>query len=1023
MKSIISWSLDNRPIILFLALFWVLAGVQSLTQLPIDAVPDVTNVQVVVNTEAPGLSPPEVESLVTIPVESVLLGLPKVEEVRSLSKYGLSQVTVVFAEGTDLYFARQLVGERLTSIGENLPATAGTPSMGPIATGLSEIYQYELVGDENWDAMSLRTLQDWFVKRQLLAIDGVTEINSFGGLEKEYQVVISPPALQSYGLSYDDLFRAIENNNQNVGGGFLDSRGDQLLIRGLALATDIESLERIVVSRHRGTPVLVKDVAEVQIGGALRQGAVTRDGRGEAVTGIVMMLAGENSRSVAKGVHERVEKLASELPEGVSIDTFYDRTELVDRTLATVKRNLLEGAILVIIILFVFLGNFRAALVVASVIPMSFLGAAFLMVHTGVSGNLMSLGALDFGLIVDGAVVMAEHTIAALAILGGGGKLLDNIKSSCSEVARPLVFGLGIIIAVYLPLLALTGLEGKMFRPMALTVVYALVGSMILSFTLVPVLLSFVLRKDMKDTEPFVVRLLRKPYEKLLDLALGKPVMVVVTALIPLMLSVLLASRLGAVFLPELDEGAIAIQAIRIPSVSLSNSMGTASLIEAAVKEFPEVRSVISKTGRPDLATDPMGVEISDIIVSLQPSSQWEVANKEELVDKIRERLEAIPGINFSFSQPIELRVEELLSGSRSDVALQIYGEDLNELATVGQKVVERLQRLDGAQDVALEQISGVPYLNLTVDRAATARYGIPASEVLEVIALALGRQPISTVIEGERIFPVVAKLPESYLQSPESLKTLSIKAPDSGYIPLSSLVNFEVVDGVAQVNRVNGQRRATVSMNFDGQDLVGFVKRAQAATEEVLPGGFVTEWGGEFQNFQRASARLIILVPLVMGGILFLLWLDMRRLGPALVIYLNIPFAAVGGIFALVLRGLPFSISAGVGFLTLFGVAVLNGLVLMSAVNKETAVSQSWHETLKLAAMSRLRPVLMTALVASLGFLPMALSTGAGAEVQKPLATVVIGGLITSTILTLLVLPSVLKLFLKPTRETESNQ
>lgn len=1023
MERIITWSLANRPVVLFLALFWVLAGLSSLTQLPIDAVPDVTNIQVVVNTEAPGLSPPEVESLVTIPVESVLLGLPKVEEVRSLSKYGLSQVTVVFREGTDLYFARQLVSERLSSIGEELPDSVSSPSMGPIATGLSEIYQYELVGDERWDAMSLRTLQDWFVKRQLLAIDGVTEINSFGGLEKEYQVVISPQALQSYGLSYDDLFSAIEKNNRNVGGGFLDSRGDQLLIRGLALASNVESLEKIVVSWHEGVPILVKDVAKVQIGGSLRQGAVTRDGRGEAVTGIVMMLAGENSRSVAKRVHERVEQLAGELPDGVQIDTFYDRTELVDRTLVTVKKNLLEGALLVVLILFVFLGNFRAALVVASVIPMSFLAAAFLMVHTGVSGNLMSLGALDFGLIVDGAVVMTEHTIAALAVMGASGTLLERTRSACSEVARPLVFGLTIIIAVYLPLLALTGLEGKMFRPMALTVVYALIGSMILSFTLVPVLLSFVLKEEEEDKEPAVMRILRPPYEKLLDLALARPLGILGLALIPLVIAAALGSRLGAVFLPELDEGALAIQAIRIPSVSLPNSLSTANQIENAVKEFPEIRSVVSKTGRPDLATDPMGVEISDIIVTLNPTSEWVVKDKEELVEKIRHRLEAIPGINFSFSQPIELRVEELLSGTRSDVALQIYGEDLEELARVGQQVVERLQSLPGARDVALEQISGVPYLNLTIDRAATARYGIPAGEILEIIALSLGRQPISTVLEGERIFPVVAKLPDSYLQSPESLKTLLIKAPDSGFVPLSSLVNFEITDGLAQVNRVNGQRRATVSMNFEGQDLVGFVKRAQAATDEVLPSGFVTEWGGEFENFQRASGRLAVLVPIVMGGILFLLWLDLRRLGPALVIYLNIPFAAVGGVLALVMRGLPFSISAGVGFLTLFGVAVLNGLVLMSAVSKESLSSDPWHDILKRAAVSRLRPVLMTALVASLGFLPMALSTGAGAEVQKPLATVVIGGLITSTVLTLLVLPSVLKLFLKPWAQKTGEQ
>ena len=993
----------------------MLAGLHSLTILPIDAVPDVTNIQVVVNTEAPGLSPPEVESLVTIPVEGVLLGLPRVEEVRSLSKYGLSQVTVVFREGTDLYFARQLVGERLAGVGEDLPDTVGAPAMGPIATGLSEIYQYELKGDDRWDATRLRTLQDWFVKRQLLAVDGVTEVNSFGGLEKEYQVVISPQALQKYDLSHHDLFEALERNNRNVGGGFLESRGDQLLIRGLAKAQNKEGLEQIVVASPEGYPILVRDVATVKIGGALRQGAVTRDGRGEAVTGIVMMLAGENSRTVARRIHQRVTELQAELPEGVEFETFYDRTELVDRTLSTVRRNLVEGALLVVGILFAFLGNFRAALVVASVIPLSFLGAAFLMVRTGVSGNLMSLGALDFGLIVDGAVVMTEHTVAALAVLAATGEVRDRVRLACCEVARPLLFGLGIIIAVYLPLLALTGMEGKMFRPMALTVVYALMGSMLLSFTLIPVLLSFVLKANEKESEPAIMKFLAAPYSKLLDVVLARPGLVIGVALIPLILAVILGSRLGAVFLPELDEGSLAIQAIRIPSVALPNSTHTARLIEQAVKEFPEVRSVISKTGRPDLATDPMGVEISDIIVTLNPRSSWKVTSKEELVEKIRERLKAIPGINFSFSQPIELRVEELISGSRSDVALQIYGENLDELAEVGRKVAERLQKIEGARDVALEQIGGVPYLNLTVNRAATSRYGIPANEVLELVGIALGRQTLSTVIEGDRIFPVVAKLPEPYLQSPESLKSLSVKSPAGGFVPLSALVEFEITEGLAQVNRVNGQRRATISMNFEGQDLLGFVERAQAATDEVLPGGFVTAWGGEFENFQRASARLSVLVPLVMGGILFLLWLDLRRLAPALVIYLNVPFAAVGGVLALAIRGFPFSISAGVGFLTLFGVAVLNGLVLMSAVEKESERDQTWTETLHRAATSRLRPVLMTALVASLGFLPMALSTGAGAEVQKPLATVVIGGLITSTCLTLLVLPSVLKLFLTP--------
>lgn len=1017
MERVITWSLNNRPVVLFLSILWLVVGFRSLTSLPIDAVPDVTNVQVVVNTEAPGLSPPEVESLITIPVETVLLGLPKVEEVRSLSKYGLSQVTVVFQEGTDLFFARQLVGERLASTGDSLPASSGRPSMGPIATGLSEIYQYQLKGDERWDPISLRTLQDWFIKRQLLAVAGVTEVNSFGGLEKQYEVIVDPQRLQSRGLDFRTLFEALESNNRNVGGGFLESRGDQLLIRGLALAQNETELEQIVVASREGLPILVKDVATVKIGGALRQGAVTRDGDGEAVIGIVMMLAGENSRAVSRNVHERIEKMEAELPDGVSIETFYDRTELVDRTLATVKRNLIEGALLVVVVLFLFLGDLKAALVVSAIIPFSFLFAAALMVRTGVSGNLMSLGALDFGLIVDGAVVMTEHAVAALAMVSGIGTVRDRVSVACKEMARPLLFGLGIIIAVYLPLLSLTGLEGKMFRPMALTVVYALLGSMILSFTLVPVLLSFVLSEKKEEHVPFVIRVLTRPYRWILDWALRHPWPVVLSALVPLVISVIVASNLGAVFLPELDEGSLALQVIRIPSVSLTSSVDTAGRIEKALREFPEVTAVVSKTGRPDLATDPMGVEISDILVMLKPESEWEVSSKSILVENMREKLERIPGIQISFSQPIELRVEELISGSRSDVALQIFGDDLNELSRVGALVVERLKKLEGARDVSLEQISGVPYLNLRIKRGATSRYGVQAGEVLDLISTVLGQFSVGSVLEGQRSFPVVVKLPSTYLETPTSLAGVRVRTASGGYIPLSSVVDFELSDGVAQVNRVDGQRRATVSFNFEGKDLVGFVKEAQSVTDEVLPGGFVTKWGGEFENYQRAKDRLLLLIPLVLIGILFLLWMDLGQVSLATIIFLNVPFAAVGGIFALALRGLPFSISAGVGFLTLFGVAVLNGLVLMAALQQEQKVVVTEEESLLespiyRAAVSRLRPVLMTALVASLGFLPMALSTGAGAEVQKPLATVVIGGLVTSTILTLLVLPSVLKLF-----------
>lgn len=1014
MERLISWSLANRPLVLFLAVIWLAVGFRSLSELPIDAVPDVTNVQVVVNTEAIGLSPPEVESLITIPVETTLLGLPSVEEVRSLSKYGLSQVTVVFDEGTDLYFARQLVGERLTGAGDDFPEGAGQPGMGPIATGLSEIYQYELRGDERWDSMSLRTLHDWFVKRQLLSVEGVTEVNSFGGLEKQYEVVIDPTRLESYGLDYHQVFEVLEGDNRNVGGGFLESRGDQLLVRGLSLSQSMEDVRSLVVASPEGRPILLGQVADIRLGGALRQGAVSRDGKGEAVIGIVMMLAGANSRTVAHGVDARIQELRKELPEGVDIDTFYNRTELVDRTLQTVTKNLIEGAILVVFVLFVFLGDIRAALVVSAVIPFSFLFAATLMLYTGVSGNLMSLGALDFGLLVDGAVVMTEHTVAALALLHlrKGQPIAGQVEKACRDMARPMVFGLGIIIAVYLPLLALTGLEGKMFRPMALTVVYALLGAMLLSFTLVPVLLSLVLKPDASHKLPWVIRMAGPIYERVLGWVLLHPKPTTVLALLPLVLSVLWATRLGAVFLPELDEGAVAVQAIRIPSVSLTNSLTSAQRFEQALKEIPEVVSVVSKTGRPDLATDPMGVEISDVIIALKPTAEWTtVSSKEELVGKMRQKLEDLPGVNYSFSQPIELRVEELISGSRSDVALQIFGEDLDEMAKLGAQVVQRLQKLPGANDVALEAIGGVPYLNLEVDRQSASRYGVQPGEILDLISILFGQQPLSTVLEGERRFPVVATVPNDYKLNAETLATLKIRTPDGAYIPLSSVVRLVPTNGMAQVNRVNGQRRAVISMNYDGSDLVGFVKSAQEATAEVLPPGVVTQWGGEFENYERAKGRLSILVPAVMAGILCLLWMNLGRMSWALLIFLNVPFAAVGGIMALAVRGMPFSISAGVGFLTLFGVAVLNGLVLMAAVMEEAHGPHAWLEVVRRAAESRLRPVLMTAAVAALGFLPMALASGAGAEVQKPLATVVIGGLLSSTLLTLCLLPSLLTL------------
>lgn len=993
---LLEFSLGNRAVVLLLTLLLVGLGLHSLQRLPIDAVPDVTNVQVQINANAPGLSPPEVEKLVTFPVEQAMMGLPDVDEVRSLSKYGLSQVTVVFSEDTDIFKARQLVLERLQVARSDIPAGLAEPEMGPISTGLGEIYQYELVGDSRWSQGELRALQDWFVKRQLLTVKGLTEVNSFGGLEIQYEVVVDPALLRGFRLTVRDVFTALEQNNRNAGAGLMEYRDEQYLIRGLGLVESIEDIEQIKVAEHQGTPVRIADVARVQKGAALRQGAVTRDGRGEAVTGIAMMLIGENSRVVAQRVGRKLAEIEAQLPDGVNIDTFYDRTELVDRTIRTVLTNLLEGALLVVLVLFLFLGDVRAALVVALAIPLSMLFAAILMVRAGISGNLMSLGALDFGLVVDGSVVMVENAV----------RRTGSVLQAAKEVGRPIVFGLGIIMMVYLPVLTLTGMEGKMFRPMAYTVVFALLGSLLLALTTIPVLASLTLKPQQRHREPRLVESLRKLYRPLLLKTLARPLLVMGCAALFLVLSLLGLTRLGAEFLPELDEGAIAVQAIRLPSVSLTDSLETATAIEKALLEFVEVKTVVSKTGRPDIATDPMGVEISDIFVMLKPESAWTHSSKEALVESMEARLESIPGINYSFSQPIELRVEELVSGVRSDVALKLFGDDLEQLRRAAEAAAAQLRQIEGASDVRVEQTTGLPYLQVKIDRSKLARYGVNVADVQDVLEIGLGEKAAGQLYSGDRRFPIVVKLEPEFRDRPEALAALPVPAPEHGSLPLGELADIRVESGMAQISREDAQRRVVVEVNVRGRDLVGFVAEARGAVAEVLPPGTFPVWGGEFENYERARERLSLVVPLALLLILILLFAHSNSLEQSLLIFLNVPFAACGGVFALLLRGMPFSISAGVGFVALFGIAVLNGLVLLGAIDQHRR-HQQFTPAVIAGCIDRLRPVLMTALVAGLGFLPMALSHGAGAEVQRPLATVVIGGLVSSTLLTLLVLPT----------------
>jgi len=1028
-RRTVDFSLDNRFLVVALWLMVVFAGAAALRRLPIDAVPDVTNVQVQVLTDSPGLAPEEVERLITFPVETAMSGLPRIAQIRSVSKFGLSVVTVVFEEGTDLYWARQLVGERLTAARDEIPDGYGEPEMGPISTGLGEIYQFELRGepacgpgepdrDDCYTPMELRTVLDWLVNYQLRSVPGIVEVNSFGGELKTYQVTLDPQRLVSYGLSVSDVFTAVEANNRNVGGGYLTRGGEQVLIRGEGLVQGLGDLEAIVLAHdENGTPVTVGDVGRAELAPMIRQGAVTRDGRGEAVVGIVMMLQGENSRVVVDRVKERIAQVEKTLPPGVTLHPFYDRTELVRRTIHTVAKNLVEGGLLVVLVLLLLLGNLRGGLIVSSAIPLSMLAAFIGMRQAGISGNLMSLGAIDFGLIVDGSVVMIENVVRVLHERRHDRDTphLEKVRAAAHQVARPVVFAVGIIVIVYLPILALRGVEGKMFRPMALTVVFALAASLVCALTLMPVLASLLLRR-VPEKEPFLFRLARRLYLPLLDRATGRRKVTAGVALAAFVASLGLAPFLGAEFIPRLDEGAVAMQIWRLPSISLEQSNRISETVERVVREsFPEVETVVSRTGRAEIATDPMGVEISDSYLILGPRESWRFDTKEELVAAIDRTLEErVTGAIFSYSQPIELRVSELISGVRSDVAVHVYGDDLELLREKADEIAAILRRIPGAADVKAEQTLGLPMLRIVIDRRAIARYGIDAADVLDVVET-LGGRRLGVVLEGQRRFALQARFPPEVREDVERIRNLRVSAPpglDGGapLIPLAQLADVRIEDGPAQISRERISRRINVEANVRGRDLASFVADARSAVpaEVELPPGWSVEWGGQFENLEQASARLALLVPLALLLIFVLLYTTFRSARLAALIFLNVPLAVTGGIAALALRGYPFSISAGVGFIALFGIAVLNGVVLLSHVEERRRAGLGAVEAARAGAKVRLRPVLMTAMVASFGFLPMALATSAGAEVQRPLATVVIGGLVTSTLLTLLVLPAI---------------
>ena len=1007
LNAVITWSLKHRLVVILGWLGVVVAGLLAFRRLPIDAFPDTTPVMVQVNTVAASLSPLETERQITTRVEQAISGLPGLEEVRSISKFGLSQVTVTFNDEIDIYLARQVVKERIDAV--ELPRGVERPKLGPVATGLGEVFHYVVTGEGKTMA-ELRTIQDWIIRPQLASVPGVAEVNSWGGDELQYQVVVDPATLQTRGLSLANVVDALERNNQNVGGGAIDQAGESSLVQGIGMITKKSEIEDVVVTAKDGVPIRIRDVAKVVEGREIRRGAVTADGKGEVVLGLGFMLVGENSHAVTARLAARLAEIRKTLPAGIRAETVYERTALVDHVLDTVRTNLLEGAILVVAVLFVFLGNLRAGLLVASAIPISMLFAFDLMTRAGIAGSLMSLGAIDFGLVVDSSVIMVENAVTRLGENDGKRSVIDVVRDAALEVRKPTMFGELIIMIVYLPILALEGIEGKLFRPMALTVIFALLGSMLMSLTLIPVLASLVLPKRISHRENILMRGLKRVYRPALEAALRARWIVVGIAVLLLGNAAFLATQLGSEFIPRLREGTVVINTVRLASISLDESVRYGLQIERTLLEkFPdEIERVWTRSGSAEIATDPMGVELSDVFVTLTPSGTWKRASTQDgLVAEMQRELEVLPGMRALLTQPIEMRVNEMIAGVRSDLGVKLFGDDFDVLRTKAAEIERVLKSIDGSADVVTEQVTGLPVLQIQVSSDAISRHGIAKDDVLDVVR-ALGTYKVGELQDGDRRFPITVRIADNYRTDSVAVGRILVTAANGDRIPLAQLATIKTVEGPSTVQREFGKRRIVVQANVRGRDIGSFVEQARRELDAKvsLPPGYYLRFGGQFEHLEAAKLRLLIVVPIALSLIFVLLYFTYGRILDAVRVFTGVPFAAIGGVVALWLRDIPFSVSAGVGFVALSGVAVLGDMVLVSQFRALLAEGMRIDQAVRQAAERRLRPILMTALVASLGFVPMALNTGIGSEVQRPLATVVIGGIISSTLLTLFVLP-----------------
>jgi len=1013
LESIITWSLNHRILVVILTLIMVGSGVYTVLNLPVDAFPDTTPVQVQINTTALSLSPIEIEQQITFPVERAIAGLPDLEGVRSISKFGLSQVTATFHDGTDIYFARQLIMERLQTV--DLPAGIDRPEMGPVATGLGEVYHYIMTSDRH-SLQELTTLHDWVVKPRLQSVPGVAEVNTWGGESKQYQVLADPDKLVKFGLTLDDVFTALSRNNMNVGGGYIEEAGELHLVQGISLTRNVAEIAAIVIASYDGVPVRIGDVGDVVEGHEIRRGAATAAGKGEVVLGLGFMLMGENSHEVTGRMRDRMEEIKIALPEGVVIEAVYERTDLVDQVLETVRENLLEGAILVVAVLFVFLGNLRAGLIVALAIPLSMLFAAQGMMKLGITGSLMSLGAIDFGLIVDSSVIMVENSVRRLQDPDRKGTVLETVREAALEVRKPTMYGELIIAVVFLPVLALEGIEGKLFQPMALTLMFALAGSLILSLTLMPVLASFALRGEARDKENRLVAWLVRVYRPVVHFAVVRRRLVLISTLGLLALGGAVGLTIGSEFIPRLSEGSLAINTVRLAGVSLEESIRYGTQIEKVLLEkFPdEVRHIWSRTGTAEVATDPMGIELTDIYMSLYPRKQWTRARtQDELVEVMNADLSGLPGMRLVFTQPIEMRLNEMIAGIRTDVGVKIFGDDLDVLRETAAEVGAVLESIPGAADLYVEQITGQPLMEIRVDQEAIARHGVAAQHVLELVE-AVGGIAVGEIREDQWRFDLVVRLPEHIRNDPEKLRRIPVSTASGARIPLENLATIELVEGPSTITREWQRRRIVAQCNVRGRDVGSFVAEARTriAAEIDLPDGYFVEFAGQFEHMERARTRLAIVVPMALALILFLLYSSTQLWRDALIIFMAAPFATLGGILALWVTGMPYTVSAGIGFVAVSGVAMLAGLVMVSTMRRLLREGRDLDDAIETSALMRLRPVLMTTLVAALGFVPMALNTGVGAEVQRPLATVVIGGILSANMLTLVVLPGLFRTF-----------